>query len=132
MGSTCHSLRLLHVNLVAEDDEGEVLRVMRRSLIISSLFKQRTSIFEYTHLNQELVSPAVQSFKALRTVHVVDQDATIRPSVKCYAQRLEPFLSGSVPQLTPSDIFLPDASISHLHGDHAIIDHQFPSQEVGA
>lgn len=52
-----------------------------------------------TCLNQELVSPAVQGLKALRAVNVIDQHTAIGSTVECHTQRLEPFLSGSIPEL---------------------------------
>ena len=48
-------------------------------------------------LNKEFVPPAIQSIKALRIVHVVDQHTTVGASIKGYAQGLEPFLAGCVP-----------------------------------
>ena len=50
-----------------------------------------------TRLNQELVPPAIECFKRLGTVHVIDEDTTVCATVKCYAEGLETFLSGSVP-----------------------------------
>jgi len=80
----CHdvahlSLALFHVNLIAKNDEGEILGVMR------------------TCLDQELVSPAVQSLKRLQAVHVVDQYATVCATVEGHTERLEAFLTGGVP-----------------------------------
>jgi len=73
------SLALFHVNLIAKNDEGEILGVVR------------------TCLDQELVSPAVQSLKRLQAVHVVDQHATVCAAVESHTERLEALLTGSVP-----------------------------------
>jgi len=59
---------LLDVNLVAKDDEREVVGIMRAGL------------------DEELVSPAVQHLKRLGIVHVIHEDAAIRPSVVGDAQ----------------------------------------------
>ena len=62
------SLVLLHINLVAEDDEGEVLRVM------------------WTSLNEELVPPAVESLERLGAVDVVDEYTAVRAAIERNAQ----------------------------------------------
>jgi hypothetical protein len=73
------SLALFHINLIAKNDEGEILGVMR------------------TCLDQELVSPAVQGLERLQAVHVVDEYATVCATVESHTERLEAFLTGSVP-----------------------------------
>lgn len=73
------SLALFHVNLIAKNDEGEILGVMR------------------TCLDQKLVSPAVQSLKRLHAVHVVDQYAAVCATVESHTKRLEALLTGGVP-----------------------------------
>ena len=77
------SFAFLHINLVTEDNKGEILRIMR------------------TCLNKKLVSPAVQRLKRLCTVHVVHEHTAIRPSVVCHAERLEAFLTSRIPKLYP-------------------------------
>ena len=67
-GNAYLTLALLHINLVPQHDEGEVLRVM------------------WARLNQEFVPPAVKCFERLRTVHVVDQYAAVCTTVEGYAQ----------------------------------------------
>ena len=72
----------LHVNLVTEDNEREVLGIM------------------WTRLNEELVAPAVQRLKGLCTVDVVYEHATIRSSVVGHAERLEALLPSRIPELS--------------------------------
>ena len=74
-------LVLLHINLVAEDDEGEVLGVVR------------------TGLNEEFVAPAVERFEGLGAVHVVDEHTAVCATVEGDTERLEALLTGRVPQL---------------------------------
>lgn len=47
------------------------------------------------HLNQELVAPVVQGFKALGIVHIIHQHAAIRAAVERNAQALKAFLQGA-------------------------------------
>jgi hypothetical protein len=117
-----HSLALLHVNLVAEDNKGEVIRVARRGL------------------DQELVSPAVQRIETLGVVHVVDKDAAVGASVEGDAERLEAFLAGGVPKLecVSAPFFMcPCPRLYHhhsayLHRHLPIIDNDLPGEEVCA
>lgn len=52
-----------------------------------------------THLNQELIPPAVQRLKALCRVDIVNENATIGTTVEGDSEGLEPFLAGGVPEL---------------------------------
>ena len=52
-----------------------------------------------THLYQELIPPAIERFKALARVDVVDEDAAVCAAVECDAEGLEAFLPGGVPEL---------------------------------
>ena len=75
------SLVLLHVNLVSEDHEREILGIMRAGL------------------DQELVAPTVQSLERLGAVHVVHEHAAVCTTVECDAEGLEALLASSIPQL---------------------------------
>ena len=75
------ALAFFHVNLVAEHDEREVVRIVR------------------TRLNEELIAPAVERLKALGIVDIVHQHAAVRAAVERHAERLESLLTGRVPQL---------------------------------
>ena len=57
-------LILLHVDLVAQHDEGEVLRVPGAGL------------------DEELVPPTVQGLERLGAVDIVNEDAAVRTAVK--------------------------------------------------
>lgn len=81
MSMTHLTLVLLHVDLVSEDNEGKVLRVMRGCL------------------NEELVAPRVERLEGLGRVDVVDEDAAVGAAIECDAERLEALLAGSIPQL---------------------------------
>lgn len=70
-----------------------------------------------TDLDQELVPPPIQRLETLARIHIVDQHATVRSSVKGHPERLETFLTGRVPQ---------------LHGHDSVVHHEFSGEEVGA
>ena len=72
---------LLQINLVAEHDEREVLRVV------------------WARLDEELISPAVESLERLGAVNVVDEYTAVRAAVEGNTQRLEALLPRRVPQL---------------------------------
>ena len=76
------SLILLHIDLVAQHDKGEVLGVPGASL------------------DEEFVPPTVQSFERLGAVDVVDEDAAVCAAVECDTERLESLLASSIPQLS--------------------------------
>lgn len=61
---TYHTLALLHVDLVAQNDKGEIVRVPGRSL------------------HQELVAPALDGFEALGVVDIKDKDAAVGAAVE--------------------------------------------------
>ena len=73
------TLALLHINLVAEHNEGEVLRIV------------------WACLDEELVAPTIERLEGLGAVHVVDEYAAVRPTVEGHPKRLEPFLARRVP-----------------------------------
>ena len=75
-------LILLHIDLVAQHDEGEVLGVPGASL------------------DEELVPPTVQSLERLGAVDVVNEDAAVCATVEGDTERLESLLSSSIPQLS--------------------------------
>lgn len=81
-------LILLHIDLVSQYDEGEVLGVTRAGL------------------NEELVPPTVQSLERLGAVDVVHEDTAVRSTVERDAQGLESFLTRSIPQLSITGIIL--------------------------
>ena len=69
------------IDLVAENDEREVLRVARR------------------RLDEELLSPWLQVLETLRGVHIVHKHTAVSTTVERNAERLETFLTGSIPDL---------------------------------
>jgi hypothetical protein len=110
------ALGLLHVDLVADDDKGEVVRVPGRSL------------------DQKLIAPGIQPsgrdhvswrstaaggasrLEGLGRVDVVDEDAAVCAAVEGDAEGLEALLAGRVPE---------------LHRDEPIVDHDLLGQAGG-
>lgn len=76
---------LAHVDLVAQDHEGEGVRVARAGL------------------DEELVAPRVEGFEGFGAVDVVDEDAAVGAPVEGYAEGLKAFLSCGVPELERDD-----------------------------
>jgi hypothetical protein len=74
-------LPLLNINLVSKHNEGEILGIVG------------------TGLDQELISPTIESFKRLGAVHVVYEYAAVGATVERDPEGLEPFLPCSIPQL---------------------------------
>jgi len=74
-------LILLHIDLVAQYDEGEVLGVPGAGL------------------NEELVPPTVQGLERLGAVDVVNEDAAVCAAVERDTEGLESLLTSSIPQL---------------------------------
>lgn len=74
-------LVLLHIDLVAQHDEGEVLGVPG------------------ARLNEELVPPTVQSLERLGAVDVINKNAAVSTTVERNTEGLESLLASSVPQL---------------------------------
>lgn len=93
-----HPLALLYVDLVAEDDKGEVFGIVRGGL------------------DEEFVTPRVERLEGFGIVDVVAETTAVGTSVESDAERLETFLSSSVPE---------------LHGNETVIDHDFAREEVG-
>jgi hypothetical protein len=89
---------VVQIDFVAYNHEGEVVRIAGSSL------------------DQKFVSPRFQIFEGLGNIDVVNQNAAIGTSVESDAQRLEAFLTSSIP---------------NLHGNEAIIDHNILRQKVG-
>ena len=73
--------RIVLIQLVAEADEWERLRVLRPRIL------------------DEAVAPSGQSFERLRICDVVDEGAAIRTAVEGVAERLELLLPCCVPNL---------------------------------
>lgn len=80
------ALVFLHIYLIAENNERKVLWVV------------------WAGLNEELVSPAVERFKRLGTVHIVNEDATVGSTIERDAERLEALLTSRIPKLRNEDI----------------------------
>lgn len=74
-------LPVFQVDFVAKHYEREVFRVTR------------------TGLNQEFISPAVQSLKRIRRSNIVNQHTAVGPAVESHAQRLEALLTCRIPDL---------------------------------
>lgn len=89
------SLVLLHINLVSQYYEWEVLGITRAGL------------------NQEFVSPAVQGLKRLGAIDIVYEDTAVGTSVESDSQGLESFLSGSVPQLFTESVMEPNGIMAN-------------------
>jgi len=68
MNKTYLALAILNIDLVAQDDEGEVLGIMG------------------TGLDEELIAPAIQGLEGFGAVHVIDQHAAVSPAVECYTK----------------------------------------------
>eukprot|EP00443_Scrippsiella_acuminata_P087491 CAMPEP_0115441112 /NCGR_PEP_ID=MMETSP0271-20121206/36655_1 /TAXON_ID=71861 /ORGANISM="Scrippsiella trochoidea, Strain CCMP3099" /LENGTH=169 /DNA_ID=CAMNT_0002866887 /DNA_START=356 /DNA_END=863 /DNA_ORIENTATION=+ len=71
----------VQVGFVADDHEGEVVRVARVRLV------------------KEFIAPILHRLEGLLYRDVIDQDATVGPAVEGHAQALESFLPSSVPNL---------------------------------
>ena len=71
----------INVDLVSEDDEWEVVRVVGASL------------------DEEFISPVFKVVEGFRGVDIVDEDAAVCSSVEGYAEALEAFLACCVPDL---------------------------------
>jgi len=72
---------VLHIDLVADDDEREAIGVTRGGL------------------DQELVAPAVEVVESLGDVDIEHEDAAISTTVEGDTKRLETLLTGSIPDL---------------------------------
>jgi hypothetical protein len=76
---------LAHVDLVAEHDEGESVRVARGGL------------------DEELVAPGVEGLEGLGAVDIIDEHAAVGAPVEGDAERLEALLARGVPELQGDD-----------------------------
>lgn len=83
MPSTTFSthLSVFEVDLVSQHNKGEVFGIPG------------------TGLDEKLISPAIQGFECVGGSHIKHQNAAVCASVEGHAKRLEPFLSGCVPDL---------------------------------
>ena len=79
---------VVHVDLVAEQNEGEVLGVAR------------------TRLDEEFVAPAVECLEGGGRRDVIDEHTAVGATVERDSEALKPFLARRVPDLAPqrSDI----------------------------
>ena len=68
-----------------------------------------------SHLDEELVSPAVQRFEGVGRRHVVSENTAVSPAVESHPQGLESLLARGVPD---------------LHGDQPVVHHHLLGQEV--
>lgn len=89
----------INVDLVSKNDKWEVIGVV------------------WASLDEEFVSPVFKVVKGFRGVDVIDEDAAVCSSVEGYAEALEAFLAGCVPD---------------LHCDEAVVDLDLLGEEVGA
>ena len=114
------SLILLHIDLVTQHDEGEVLRVPGASL------------------DEEFVPPTVQSLERLGAVNVVNEYATVRATIERDTEGLESLLTGSIPQLSITGNILDPCILGrprslwsqdpYLHGNQPVVHHDFLCQ----
>jgi hypothetical protein len=72
---------LSKINLVRQHDEWERLWIARR------------------RLDQEFVAPTVDVLERCGIVDIIHQDAAVSAAIKSYAEGLETFLAGRVPNL---------------------------------
>jgi hypothetical protein len=110
-------LILLHIDLVAQYNEGEVLGIPG------------------TGLDEELIPPTVQSLERLGAVDVINEDAAVCATVERNTEGLESLLTGSIPQLRIAgntlDQYMVGRSRSrrrqdpHLHRNQPVINHDF-------
>jgi hypothetical protein len=77
----CTYLSVFKVNLVSQYNKREIFRIPG------------------TGLNEKLISPAIKSFERVGGSHVKHQNAAVCTSVEGHTKRLEPFLTGCVPDL---------------------------------
>jgi len=85
------TLILLNINLVTQDDEREVIRIMRACL------------------DQEFVSPTIKHLERLCVIDVIHQNTAICAAVESDPKGLETFLTSCIPELHC------DESIIHHH-----------------
>ena len=57
-------------------------------------------------LDEELISPTVQSLECVWLSDVKHQDTTVRTPVECHTQTLETFLASSVPDLSKEETII--------------------------
>lgn len=97
--SAYHSLRLLHIHLVAEH---HLCLVSFHSLITHATTKtyERESLrIHRARLYQEFVPPTIQRLETLRVIDIVHQNAAVGASIEGNTQRLEALLSCRIPDL---------------------------------
>lgn len=87
------SFGLIHINLIAEYNKREMIRVLRAGL------------------NQKFIAPWIKRFETFRVVHIENQDAAVCATIKGHTKWLKTFLAGSIPYLkhqisSPSKVFL--------------------------
>ena len=72
---------LFYINLVPQNNEREVLRIVRASL------------------DEEFISPAVERLKALGAINIIHENTAVCTTIECDTERLETLLTSSVPKL---------------------------------
>ena len=75
------AIAFVHVDFVAQDHEGEVVRILR------------------TSLDEELIAPVVEVLEGLCIIHVVDEHTAVCTAIKGDAETLETLLARCVPDL---------------------------------
>jgi len=76
-----HNTGVLHIDLVADNNEWETIRITRGSL------------------DQELVAPAIKVVEGLGNIHIEHKNAAISTTIESDTKRLETLLTGSIPNL---------------------------------
>lgn len=79
--NVCSYITILQIDLVAQHDKREVLRIT------------------WAGLYEKLIAPRVQVLECVRCRHIKHQHTTVSASVEGDAKRLESFLASSVPNL---------------------------------
>lgn len=73
--------------------------ILLRALETPMSYKWEVGRISRRCLDQELISPTVQRLKTLGIVDVVNKNTAVCATVKSHAQRLESFLTSSIPEL---------------------------------
>lgn len=140
VAGTHNSLALLDVDLVSQHNLPAVLVFVLPAGGLGVLAHEWEVLgVPRRGLDQELVTPAVESVEALGVVDVEDQNTAVGTSVECHAQRLEALLTGRVPQLRSVSSWhgllvrgCGRVGRHYLHGDLPVVDQDLTGQEVGA
>lgn len=133
--STYDSLALLNIDLVSKNNLAMIL-ADRGTFSILVTYERKVLGIARRSLNQELVSPAVESIETLGVVDIKHQHAAVGTSVECNAQRLEALLTSRVPKLGPSQHVCRAGRsalymVAYLHRHLSVVNQDLSRQEIG-